>query len=561
MNTIKTARVLFAMILLVTTTVSTLRCQDSVQVVAEKSRSTTLAASKENPQLEQVPIDGQIIDADTGKPIAARLYLRGEDGTWHFVESASPNGSAVRYDKKNWVNVQAIERHTTLSAHAFRTMVPAGRYTLTVERGKEYLPLIREVQVGSKPLSITLPLKRWVDMAARGWYSGDTHVHRPLSELPNLVLAEDLNVAFPFTYWVTKAFSPPGQGDKTLVADAAAPAELIRVDESHVIWPRNTEWEISSINGQRHMLGAIFALNHKTPFAAGIPPIAPIVEQARREGALFDMDKHDWPFAITLPPLLGGTLYELANNHMWRTEFGFTKWNAAAPAWMNLPNEGREGGERDWIEYTHRMYWALLDCGFRLSPTAGTATGVHPVPLGFGRVYVHLPDGFAYDGWLKGLAAGHSFVTTGPMLICEQTGDELRGTILSQKANVNVEIIVNGTIVETFEHTGNATAAGAWEGSFRRDLKQAGTRWVAVRVWEKSPNSAGSDRWRFAHSAPVWRDVSGQALHPRKEEAEFLVQRVRDELTRSRSVLPPAAVKEYEQALGTYEAILRSAAP
>ena len=50
------------------------------------------------------------------------------------------------------------------------------------------------------------------------------------------------------------------------------------------------------------------------------------------------------------------------------------------------------------------------------TPTGGTASGVHPVPLGFGRVYVHLPGGFSYKTWVSGLNQGRSFVTTGPML-------------------------------------------------------------------------------------------------------------------------------------------------
>ena len=40
-------------------------------------------------------------------------------------------------------------------------------------------------------------------------------------------------------------------------------------------------------------------------------------------------------------------------------------------------------------------------CGL-LRPTAGTASGVHPVPLGFGRVYVHCPAGFSYEAWVRG---------------------------------------------------------------------------------------------------------------------------------------------------------------
>ena len=308
---------------------------------------------------DAIQVHGTVIDAHNRQPIAARVYIQSDAGASHFVEQ--PIGQAVRYDKQNWVNPKATERHTTIGAGPFQAALPPGHYTVTLERGKEYRPLVRKLVVEREPVTLELPLERWVNMAARGWYSGDTHVHRSLAELPNVMLAEDLNVAFPLTYWVTKAFDPPGQGDRTDATDATAPAELIKVDDTHVIWPRNTEWEIFTIRGQRHTLGAVFALNHKQPFAAGIPPLAPIVAQAELEGALFDMDKHDWPFAMMLPTLLEKktdnappVLYELANNHMWRTEFGFSNWNSPAPAWFELGGDGRHGGERAWIEYTHR---------------------------------------------------------------------------------------------------------------------------------------------------------------------------------------------------------------
>src|SRR5205807_1704782 len=83
------------------------------------------------------------------------------------------------------------------------------------------------------------------------------------------------------------------------------------------------------------------------------------------------------------------------------TEFSITNWAVPAPAWMNI-GSGSDN-ERQWTLYGFLNYYALLDCGFRLSPAAGTANGVHPVPLGFSRVYVHLPRGFSYAAWVNGL--------------------------------------------------------------------------------------------------------------------------------------------------------------
>ena len=86
--------------------------------------------------LQSGELHGRVVDSRTGKPTAARIYLEDAKGKWFFVTSAAPDGSAVRYDKTNWLRKDAFEKHTTISAHPFRADLPAGDYTLTVERGK-----------------------------------------------------------------------------------------------------------------------------------------------------------------------------------------------------------------------------------------------------------------------------------------------------------------------------------------------------------------------------------------------------------------------------------------
>ena len=496
-------------------------------------------------------VTGQVTDAAGGRPLPCRIYIQRSDGRWFFPESES----AIPYERRNWINTNAVEYHTTLSAGPFHAALEPGSYTFTIERGKEWRPLRREVVVGEEPLKLELPLSRWVDMAGRGWYSGDTHVHRTPAELPNVMLAEDLNVAFPLTYWITKGFAPPAQGDKN---QASAPSgKLTTVDATHVFWPLNTEYEIFTVSNKSHTLGAVFVLGHKTPLSAGVPPVGPVTEQARREGALLDLDKHDWPWSMALVPIMGVDLYELANNHHWRTEFGITNWASptTVPARMQPPAGERNGGELDWTHYTFQNYYALLNCGFRLRPTAGTANGVHPVPLGFGRVYVHLPDGFSYEAWLKGLNEGHSFVTTGPMLLARTGAGEISGTILSEEPVRDVEIVINGELRHRLPVRPQRNGEGAWEASFRQAIRIAGTSWVAARCFENRP----AGRFRFAHTAPRWFDVAGQPLRPRKEDATFLVQRVRDEMARSQGMLPAKAMAEYRQALEHYERIEKNA--
>ncbi len=509
------------------------------------------------------------MDSATGKTLPARLYVQSDAGEWFFAESAAPAGSAVRYAKTNRVNPRAVEVHTTLSAHPFRVELPPGRYTITAERGKEYRPLVRTIGVGSEAVQVKLPLERWVNMAKRDWFSGDGHLHRTLEELPNVILAEDLNVALPQTHWVTKAFQPPTSGDKNKERNVTP--KLIRADATHVIWPLNTEYEIFEVDGKFHNLGAVFIVNHREPFTFGAPPMRAVAEAAHRQGALLDMDKCNWAWSLMLPPVLNIDLYELANNHLWRTDFGFTNFNVPAPAFMNLPDAGRSGGERDWIDYTLRTYYALLNCGFRMRPTAGTASGVHPVPAGFGRVYVHCPRGFNYDVWMQGLDAGRSFVTTGPMLLAKINGQIAGGTvkrtaasqspvaitatILSETPVSALELIVNGEIIPCPIRESSRNSEGAWEYRFQGTVRVAGTSWIALRCWETRTGG----RPRFAHTTPAWFDVDHAPLRPKREEIEWLITRMKEQVTLNTGVLPPAAVDEYQRALFTYERIAENA--
>ena len=195
---------------------------------------------------------GTIIDADTGMAIPARIYLQNEEGEWLFVESAEQSGSAVPY-REQWVPMQdSVELHTTVSAHPFRIELPVGTYRLTIEHGKEYLPLSVDVVMTAEARDEVWKLQRWAHAAAQGWYSGETHVHRRFHELANVMLAEDLNVAFPVTFWTTQSDRAPDLRPSSLRSQGPSPFgaredrgfQPIEIDATHVILPPNTEYEI-----------------------------------------------------------------------------------------------------------------------------------------------------------------------------------------------------------------------------------------------------------------------------------------------------------------------------
>ena len=246
---------------------------------------------------------------------------------------------------------------------------------------------------------------------------------------------------------------------------------------------------------------------------------------------MIDLEKHNWPWTVAIVPVLKPDLIELANNHHWRIEFGVRNWAVPAPKWMRLAERGLGNGsgvdtELAWTHYGFETYYALLNCGFRLRPSAGTANGVHPVPLGFSRVYVHCDGGFSYEKWMKGYAEGKSFVTTGPMVMATANGQQA-GAEFKSKTPLEITFDIEAGFVATEPnqammivqviHNGSVVAsknAGFVEGRGDTSLK-----WVQVNVPAKESGwfalrtvDLCSGRF-FAHTAPWWVEIEGKPLH------------------------------------------------
>jgi len=510
-------------------------------------------------------VTGNVVDANSGDSLPCRLYVQNVDsGEWHFAKPKNAAGSAVEY-KKQVGQTASIEMHTTLSAGTFVLQLSPGKYLIHAEYGKEFLPADTEISVGTEPSEFQLRMKRFVNMPQRGWYSGDTHAHRSLEELPNLVIAEDLNVAFPMTCWVRDSKEIPSTSGPEMEA------KPIAVDATHVIYPINTEYEIFSVEGERHTQGAVFVLNHKTPLNLPAPPALPVAEEARRQGAILDLDKHSWAWSMMIVPIMNVDLFELSNNHNWRTKFGFPQWTIEnAPDWPEIERDAAGFTDLGWTEFAMQTYYALLNCGFRMRVTGGTGSGVHPVPLGHGRVYVHTGEKFSYDAWVNNLNAGNSFVTTGPLLdvrFNEQlpgttwTKDSVEnkvtisGSILSPNRLRSIEIIRNGEAVQRLSIEPEQTPEGAWQYVINAHASLHGSGWLALRCFEDLPNAKVS----FAHTNPVFVDVSNTPLIPRRRDAEFFVQRMNEEITRNTGILPEESLAEYRKAKAIYEAVLERA--
>jgi hypothetical protein len=523
--------------------------------MATLASALLMAAPTPSPAIETGMLRVSIVDDATSEPVAARVYITGSDGK-PYLPKPQPGQTIAHYD----VARGPREVYACIGAHPFEVELPAGEATLLIERGKEYLPLARELTITPGDThETTIRMLRLFDLASMGWYSGDLHVHTPPEKLAAFQLAEDLNVTFPITAWATSDEHAP-RNPKGKVPEKG---ELISIDDTHVYWTLNSEYELFTAKGIEGELGAVLLLGHQQPFTQLAPPIGPICEEARRQNAIIDWDKHSWPWSTMLIPVCGVQTIELSNNHMWRLPPHFLTWGEPAPEWMNV-----QATARGWAEYGMQAYYALLNCGFNLRPSAGTANGVHPVPLGHSRVYVYIEGKFSYDKWVQGLRAGRSFVTNGPVLrlfVDEHIPgdrialgpDETRQIVAAVEARSagrvdRIELICNGKVVFTYDPNRGEGGTSPHFRRFRAPVDIHGTSWLAVRCFESAPD----DNVRFAHTAPIFFDDPTVPLRPERRELQWLIDSISRQIERLDGKLSDEAVAEYERALAEYRALV-----
>lgn len=86
-------------------------------------------------------------------------------------------------------------------------------------------------------------------------------------------------------------------------------------------------------------------------------PLQARPSQRGRRRPPIDLEKLAWPWSLMLVSVLKPELFELANNHVWRTQFGFREWYAEmAPAYMQLDMPQGIFSEWGWIDFGLQTY-------------------------------------------------------------------------------------------------------------------------------------------------------------------------------------------------------------
>lgn len=392
-----------------------------------------------------------------------------------------------------------------------------GEYTYEIERGPEYVAhsgSLRLLAGGTE--NVKVRLNRLVDMSASGWWPGDLHVHRAVEEIELLMKAEDLQVAPVITWW----------NDRNLWSERQVPeTPLVQFDGDRFYHVMGGEDEREG--------GALMYFNLKTPLAISgasrehPSPMRYVREAHRRERVWIDIEK---PFWWDVPIWLASGRADsigLANNHMCRSQMYETE------AWGKPRDAGRLPPPRGNGFWTQEIYYQILNCGLRIPPSAGSASGVLPNPVGYNRVYVHLEGGFDHDQWWEGLRAGRSFVSNGPMLRCRANNElpghvfasskgkemeiRLEASVVSRDPISSIEIVRNGSVIRSIP------PRGLKEAQELGTLKFEKSGWFLVRSIAKNP-----DTFRFASTAPFYVEIGNVKRHISKSSVQFFLDWVRE---------------------------------
>jgi hypothetical protein len=456
-----------------------------------------------------------VSDVD-GQSLPCRIHLMNEQGKAQRVEA-----------QPFWHDHIVCAGHCTAS-------LASGRYDYAIERGPEYLRKSGEIKITEgDDCKLNVTLKRIANLRAAGWYSGDLHVHRPLEEIEQLMRAEDLNFAPVITWW----------NNRNIWKEKVVPEQVIHRFDGHRIYTVMAG-EDEREGGALLFLGLNSPLNLETSDREFPSPMAFVTQARERNRKVWiDIEK---PFWWDVPVwLASGQMNSvgIANNHMCRSQM------YPSEAWGKPRDANRLPAPRGNGFWTQEIYYHMLNSGLRLPPSAGSASGVLPNPVGYNRAYVHLDEPFTDDAWFRGLSRGRSFVTNGPLLLATADGQDpgaafklksgesrplhINIQLTSQVPVSKLELIKNGNVLQTIKCSNELTQQRAFE------LSVGEPGWFLVRAVADVDNT-----FRFAATAPWFVEVGDVEHRISRRSAQFFLDWVNERIERVKAKVENDARRE-----------------
>jgi hypothetical protein len=468
-----------------------------------------------------------VLDDGSGEPIPCRVHFRSPDGVPYAPHGhhAHLNGQLDTWHVDVGGDVRLGQCTYAYIDGTCEGWLPRGEVAVDVARGFEYEPLRTVVRIEPGQQNLTLRLKRWCDMNARRYFSGDTHVHFLSSQgAQTEARAEDLNVVnLLLSQW----------GSLFTNTEEFTGGPLTSTDRRTIVY--------ASQENRQHMLGHLSLLGLKrqvAPWCSDGPSEAEL-------GSTLETTLSQWADACHAQ---GGTVII---PHL--------------PSPNGEPAALIATGRADAVEminfsmYAHNEYYRYLNCGYRLPLVGGTDKMSSEVPVGLYRTYVRIPDDeeFTYESWCRNLRAGRTFQSGGPMINLTVDGHQV-GDIVSLPGNGGtveveawaesilplhrLEIVQQGQVIASTEES-----KGARRLLLRATVPVTGHTWLAARAGGPGYTNAVThhDVWRrgiMAHTSPVYLAVGGEWWLHDADTAAYMLTLMEGSLayirTRSRQARP-----------------------
>jgi len=458
-----------------------------------------------------------VLDA-SGQVTPARVFVTGKDG-----RAYAPHHAWMHADDSFDRTERRFEAHYFHTTGKGKLTVPAGRVTLEVMKGFEHRVERQTIGVkAGQTAQVTTRLRKLALPAEpqSQWVSGDVHVHMNYggayrntpAHLVFQAAAENLRIVQDLV--VNKEQRIPDIAYFRTTPDPASTSSnlLLHGQEFHTSY-----WgHLGLLHLTRNFLIPDYVAYPNTAAASLFPSNANVADLAHAQQGLVG---YVHPFDSYPDPLKDALTNEL-------------------PVDVAL-------GRVDYIEVlgfadhksTAKVWYQLLNCGFRLPTAAGTDAMANfsslRGPVGLNRVYVRVPKGrLDVEPWLANLKKGRTFATNGPLLGFslggKQIGDELRlpaGThevkfsawLRSIVPVDHLEVICNGKVARDLKLTGNRDTANV-EGT----LPISSSGWCLLRASNDEAVYPVLDMYPYATTSPIYVTVEGSKIQA-KEDAEYFL--------------------------------------
>ena len=376
----------------------------------------------------------RFVDASTGVPVPVRARFVDLNGG-----NVIPQGHPDRLtDDAPEGDVRFQSRRFAYSEGEFTFEARSLPIRYQALKGYEYVIAEGEILPQGVRDGVTeVALSRWSNAGERNWYSGDIHIHHISPRICRLEMdAEDLNVA------------------NILTSDFTADQDRFEGRINAVSGGRNLVYVNQEF--RLHDLGHICLLNLRRliepvkPMQPYHHPLVKVCDEVHGQGGYVSWAHFpsgpglESPLDVALEKLDGIEILCVLEPR----EFSRSLKSM-------LPDLESNDGLRLWYRF--------LNCGYRLTATAGTDKMSNYVTVGANRVFACVEGDFGYQAWINALKQGRTFVTNSPMLYLTVNGQQ-PGAALSLASGGNhvlrihaaadsqlpyhrLEVVCNGSVI------------------------------------------------------------------------------------------------------------------